>query len=82
MRCRVELGRVRLRHISSVVWVLTVSKYIDIRLNQQTPSDEYDSEEGEDDELPDVDLGKEEEEDKGVERDTSLPVPDTPLLSE
>jgi hypothetical protein len=50
--------------------------------NQQTPSEEYDSEEGEDDKLPDVDLGQEEEEDEGTERDTSLPVPDTPLPSE
>jgi hypothetical protein len=50
--------------------------------NQQTPSEEYDSEEGKDYELPDVDLGQEEEEDEGAERDTSLPVLDTPLPNE
>jgi hypothetical protein len=50
--------------------------------NQQTPSEEYDSEEGEDDELPEVDLGQDKEEDEGTERDTSLPVPDTPLPTE
>jgi hypothetical protein len=49
---------------------------------QQTPSKEYDSEEGEDYELPDVDLGQEDEEDKGAERGTSVPVPDTPLPNE
>jgi hypothetical protein len=50
--------------------------------NQQTPSEEYDSEEGEDDKLWEVDRGQEEEEDEGTERDTSLPVPDTPLPTE
>jgi ribosomal protein L21E len=50
--------------------------------NQQTPPEEYDSEEGEDYELPDVDLGQEDEEDEGAEQDTSLPVPDTPLPNE
>jgi hypothetical protein len=50
--------------------------------NQQTPSEEYDSEEGEDYELPGVDLGQEDEEDEGAEQGTSLPVPDTPLPNE
>jgi hypothetical protein len=47
--------------------------------NRQTPSEEYDSEEVEDYELPDVDLGQEDEEDAGAERDTLLPGSDTPL---
>jgi hypothetical protein len=49
---------------------------------QQTPSEEYDSEEEEDYELPDVDLGQEEEEDENAERGTSLPVRGTPLPDE
>jgi ribosomal protein L21E len=46
---------------------------------QQTPSEEYDSEEEEDYELPDVDLGPEEEESKNSERGTPLPDEETPL---
>jgi hypothetical protein len=46
----------------------------------QTPSEEYDSEDEEDYELPDVDLGPEYEESEDSGQDTSLPVQGTPLL--
>jgi hypothetical protein len=50
--------------------------------SQQTPSEDEVSKEGEEDELPGVDLGQDEEEDEGSGRGTSLPVQDTPLLTE
>jgi hypothetical protein len=46
---------------------------------QQTPPEEYDSEGEEDYDLPDVDLGPEEEEIEDAGRDTSLTVQVTPL---
>jgi hypothetical protein len=46
---------------------------------QQTPPEEYDSEGEEDYDLPDVDLGPEEEEGEDAGRDTPLPVQVTPL---
>jgi hypothetical protein len=46
---------------------------------QQTVPEEYDSEGEEDYDLPDVDLGQEEEESKDAERDTPLPGQETPM---
>jgi hypothetical protein len=46
---------------------------------QQTPPEEYNSKGEEEDDLPDVDLGPEEEESKDADRDTLLPDQETPL---
>jgi hypothetical protein len=46
---------------------------------QQTQPEEYDSEGEEDDYLPDMDLGTEEEESEDADRDTPLPDQETPL---
>jgi hypothetical protein len=46
---------------------------------QQTPPEEYDLEGEEEDDLPDVDLGPEEEESEHADHDTPLPDQETPV---